>query len=104
VNTIALTIAITAGAYAALGIIVALQFKYCKRWVEPLAWLVLAIDGLLFSVSFVYFVQQGITEINGMRLPTFYNYWAIALRYHFLVTAISIEGARYIRMRRKHGC
>lgn len=76
------------------------QYGYCKRTGEPIGWIVAGIHGVVYVLFFLVVYH---TEKFDRY---FYNYWSIALRVHFLVTLISIEAARLIRMRGRgaHGC
>lgn len=76
------------------------QYRYCKRIDEPIGWILASIHGVLYVIFFLIVYHTPAFDKN------FYNYWSIALRVHFLVTLISIEAARLIRMRgrRAHGC
>jgi hypothetical protein len=84
--------------YVSLVIVAWRQWKYCKRYAEPIAWIMVGIFGAAFYIVFLVDYQDGILN------RVIYNFWSIALRVETVISLLAIEGARLYRMKKKYGC
>jgi len=99
-NTLIIVSLIAGVLYMAVILIMVAQLTCSgkRRIAEPIGWLFSGLFGLSFYI--VFLVDYIDKDVNNMV----YNYWSIAVRVSFLITLVSIEGARLYRMRQKHGC
>ena len=82
--------------YLAVMVIMFLQYSQCKgmrRLSEPLGWGMFAFHGAIYCIVFL------IDYRDRVIVPANYNLWASAVQLQGLITLISIEYARYQRLR-----
>ena len=84
--------------YAALGWLAVRQMRTCEWRAEPIAWVLLAVHGMVFYVALLIDIQDQVVNAQV------WNTWSQALRLHSLITIVTIEFFRWQRMRVKHGC
>lgn len=83
-------------------VIMIIQMQTCERRGESIAWLTVAINGMLFAGALI------IDKLDGIIDPYFYNTWVGWFLVHFLTILVAVEAARMIRIlrarRMNHGC
>ena len=86
--------------YVVLLVVSILVMRSCRRKLEYIGWLTVAIHGLLF------YAVRGFDTLDGVYDTNFYNFWSTALRIHTLGVAIStLGGIWWFNTRgQKHGC
>jgi hypothetical protein len=82
--------------------------RTCKRKMDYLGWVFLALHGLVFYVVLFLDGLDGQLDLTFFHLTpaVFYNLWSTALRFHFLIIGIiTLNQIRLsIKGTVKHGC
>jgi hypothetical protein len=100
---------LTIGIYLALLVVTVLVMRSCKRKLDFVGWLFVALHGLLFYAVRGYDSLDGIINwtMGDLSPVNFYNLWSTVLRLHTVTVAISMLVGVHITNTRgfiKHGC
>lgn len=89
---------LTAMAYLILFLCVWKQVRLCPGRGEPLALLIVAVHGVVYSAALL------INKMTAPIDPIAWNTWSSALRLHVTFTVAAIEFLRWRRLEAAHGC